>query len=144
MSDIKLIKYGIQVDVRSSVDTNRNPYIDCIKGIAIILMVVGHSGFQFSNWIYLFHMQLFFLCSGYCYVQKNINMFNWTKKKLHSLWWPNFVSVLLVSAFTNALLDLHIVAEGVFNRLSIAGFIKDILKAFLFGGAPAVGSQLVP
>ena len=84
-------------------------------------------------------MPLFFLCSGYCYVQKNIKMINWTKKKLRSLWWPNFVSVLLINVFSNVLLDLHIVAESAFSRFSVAGFIKNVFKAILFGG----GSQLL-
>lgn len=39
---------------------------DCVKGIAIILMVVGHSGCPMPvyNFIYLFHMGLFFFISG--------------------------------------------------------------------------------
>lgn len=28
-------------------------------------MVCGHSGFMHRNWIYLFHMALFFMASGY-------------------------------------------------------------------------------
>ena len=28
-------------------------------------MVGGHSGFPYRNWIYLFHMALFFMASGY-------------------------------------------------------------------------------
>lgn len=39
---------------------------DAIKGIGIILMVVGHSGcpIYIRNFIYLFHMGLFFYVSG--------------------------------------------------------------------------------
>lgn len=61
----------------------RNLYIDTIKGVAIILVVIGHciqfgsgadileSGFFFKDtlfkFIYSFHMPLFMLVSGYLY-----------------------------------------------------------------------------
>lgn len=38
----------------------RDTTLDCIKGYGICLMVCGHSGFPYRNWIYLFHMALFF------------------------------------------------------------------------------------
>lgn len=39
---------------------------DAVKGIGIILMVVGHSGcpMVMHDFIYLFHMGLFFFVSG--------------------------------------------------------------------------------
>lgn len=43
----------------------RYKVIDVIKGYGICLMVCGHSGAPFTNWIYLFHMALFFIASGY-------------------------------------------------------------------------------
>lgn len=53
-------------------DTNttreRNKWLDIAKGITIILMVVGHSSIpeRASNFIYAFHMPLFFIASGWC------------------------------------------------------------------------------
>lgn len=38
----------------------RNLVIDILKGLGIILMVAGHSGFPFTRFIYLFHMAIFF------------------------------------------------------------------------------------
>ena len=43
----------------------RNPVFDIMRGIGILLVVLGHAGFPFSGWIYLFHMPLFFLLSGW-------------------------------------------------------------------------------
>lgn len=42
-------------------------YISIAKALGIILMVIGHSGCPtvFIRFLYLFHMPLFFLCSGY-------------------------------------------------------------------------------
>lgn len=47
-------------------ENKRNPLIDYMKAIGIILMVMGHSGSPITLWIYLFHMSLFFIISGYC------------------------------------------------------------------------------
>lgn len=45
----------------------RKRYVDYIKGIAIILVVLGHinscNGFV-KAWIYSFHMPLFFVATG--------------------------------------------------------------------------------
>ena len=43
----------------------RDAVLDAMRGIGIVLMVVGHSGFGGSDFIYLFHMALFFMLSGY-------------------------------------------------------------------------------
>lgn len=46
--------------------------IDIIKGYCIVLMVMGHCRAPFKNWIYLFHMPVFFMVSGYCWKDKNV------------------------------------------------------------------------
>lgn len=50
----------------------RNLNIDISKGIAIILMVIGHSSYptELYKIIYSFHMPLFYLLSGY-FMNKN-------------------------------------------------------------------------
>ena len=47
----------------------RVDWIDITKGIAIFLMVCGHTGIpqSLSNWIWSFHMPLFFFISGLLY-----------------------------------------------------------------------------
>ena len=134
----------MDLQITGTENHTRNPYIDCTKGIAIILVVVGHSGFPYSDWIYLFHMALFFMCSGYCYTEKNNGIASWIRKKLQSLWLPNFISVAIVSASANILLDLHFYDADVINRFSMTNFAKDIAKALLFGGGESViGGKLV-
>lgn len=41
----------------------RIAYIDILRGIGILLMVMGHVGFgsRFSHYIHAFHMPLFFV-----------------------------------------------------------------------------------
>lgn len=61
-------------DKRIKLENNTRLYsFDCMKGIAILLMVLGHSlpnsnfGSYIHGFIYSFHMPLFFLISGYFY-----------------------------------------------------------------------------
>lgn len=57
---------------------NRTEWLDIAKGIGIILMVVGHSSIPkfASDFIYSFHMPLFFIASGWCT--------NWSKDRFCS------------------------------------------------------------
>lgn len=50
----------------------REPYIDCLRGTAIIFVVLGHlnPGMILETWIYSFHMFLFFFLSGYLFHPK--------------------------------------------------------------------------
>ena len=64
----------------------REEWVDCVKVVACVLVVLGHF-FQsmtkagiiaegtlwkwFDQMIYCFHVQLFFICSGYLYQRKN-------------------------------------------------------------------------
>lgn len=51
-------------------------HIDVLKGIGIILVVLGHlnPGIYLETWIYSFHMFLFFFLSGHIF-KKKTNLF---------------------------------------------------------------------
>lgn len=64
---------------------------DAIKGIAILLMVVGHSGCPsfLRNFIYLFHMGLFYYASGHFFKPCGIDgILPFLKKKIVGLYIP--------------------------------------------------------
>lgn len=50
-------------------DKGRVSWIDCAKGIAAVLMILGHTWFTESlkAFFYTFHMPLFFILSGYTF-----------------------------------------------------------------------------
>lgn len=58
----------------SSVNENRLLWIDVLKGIGIIFVAIGHiySNEMIFNWIYSFHMPLFFLAAGLVYKKRPI------------------------------------------------------------------------
>ncbi len=49
-------------------------WIDILKGLGIIFVVIGHvySNEVIYNWIYSFHMPLFFFASGYVYKKRSV------------------------------------------------------------------------
>ncbi|UKK61052.1 acyltransferase family protein [Prevotella communis] len=69
-----------------------NNYITVAKAIGIILMVIGHSGCPalLFRFIYLFHMPLFFFCSGIFFKEiiSKDNAFVFLKKRFVGLYVP--------------------------------------------------------
>ena len=58
-------------------------FIDWLKAIGIFLVIVGHMPMgdnMLRNWIYSFHMPLFFFASGFLYRQNN-DLLCFCKKK---------------------------------------------------------------
>lgn len=76
----------------------RNPIFSVCKAIGIILMVVGHAEAPeiVCNFLYTFHMPLFFIAAGYFFSEKNLSD-PWTfcKKRFKGLYLP-FVKWSLV------------------------------------------------
>lgn len=88
---------------------SRMQWLDIAKGIGIILVILGHAprdimrqqffgidfGYQF---IYAFHMQLFFIASGYlfCVSVNKYSVGKFMKKRVQSLLMPWLVYTLLI------------------------------------------------
>ena len=79
--------------------SQRNAYIDVARGIGIILLVLGHivtADTYIFNWIYSFHMPLFFFLSGMVVNEKNMNDFSaYIKKKNKTRLLPYFAITAL-------------------------------------------------
>ena len=68
------------------IGVQRNELVDIGKGIAIILMCIGHASCpeKLCEFIYLFHMPFFFIMSGYFFSMKNVEhpgTFVWRRVK---------------------------------------------------------------
>lgn len=80
--------------------TNRMQWLDVAKGITIILMVLGHTSIPkfVSDFIWAFHMPLFFIASGWCTNWKREGVCKFITKKVNSLLLPFVVySVIVLS-----------------------------------------------
>lgn len=99
----------------------RITWIDIVKGIGIILVVMGHSDNYFAQkYFFWFHMPLFFIISGYLFRPMKSN-FQLIKKRTFQLLIPYLSFGILLS------LILFL------NGFSLISFIKDIIKLF-YGG----------
>lgn len=74
----------------------RLSWLDILKGIGIILVVIGHiySNRTVSNWLYSFHMPLFFLAAGWVYKEKTV--ITDIKRRIQTIVVPYFSFGLLV------------------------------------------------
>lgn len=88
-----------------------NPAITYLKALGIILMVFGHSGTEqhVKDFIYMFHMPLFFFASGFCFKDKNLSSPKlYVQNKLKSIWWPYVKWGLLFLLLHNLLFHLNV------------------------------------
>jgi len=96
----------------------RKRYIDILKGIGVLLVIIGHLvdyNSPLKIWIYSFHMPLFFFISGFLYKKNNKNLKLFIKKKFKSLLIPYFI-FNIISLIFNPLYISNIdeVINGIF------------------------------
>lgn len=101
-------------------------HIDVAKGIGIILVLIGHIFHRgMIDFIYLFHMPLFFFLSGFTMSPQN--GLHFLSKKIKSLIVPYFSFLLLITT-------INVIDSIISGSLSL----KDIIKPYtssLYGGA---------
>ena len=132
----------------------RDASIDIAKGIGIILVVFGHTFqiYSVTNYVYAFHMPLFFLLSGYTFnVQKHLqDKWGFLRKNLLRLMIPYFgVAILsyILYVYTAPILSLPEITanNAAFGILSGNGInlpFNDVLwflPAFFFAGLIFLG-----
>ena len=92
---------------------DKKNHVAIAKAIGIILMVAGHSGMPstyIDNFIYIFHMPLFFFCSGYFFkeIYDYADLQRLIFKRLSSLYVPYLKWSLAFVLFHNLFYYLHL------------------------------------
>ncbi|MBQ8167670.1 MAG: acyltransferase [Lachnospiraceae bacterium] len=112
---------------------NRNENIDIIRGFAVVLMVLGHSVAAENlndidskcckvvfEYIYTFHMPLFFIIAGFCY-KRCVNYFEYVNKRVKRILVPyvvfSVVSIILRNIFSVFTLSKSNIGEDVISIL---------------------------
>lgn len=124
----------------------RNPVVSMVKGIAIVLVVVGHSlplDIWPRNIIYMFHVPLFFFVSGYCFKEKYLSDgVTFLRHRLRGLWWPFVKYGVPMVLLHNVFCSLHVygpLCDVVPYTLPQMG--KAVLMQFAMSGAePLLGA----
>lgn len=96
----------------------RDQYVDVVRGMAMVLVVLGHTLMPAMPYLYMFHVALFFFVSGYLFrwehAQAPVSFF---LRRLRRLWVPYALyaaaAVLLHNAFF---------AGGVYQAVAVGPF----------------------
>lgn len=130
----------LKLEKNNSIDKE---YWDIVKGVGIILVVVGHLCWDLTRYIYLFHLPLFFFVSGYLYNEDKYgdDPYLHVANRLKSSW-MKYVLVFWVLILTHNLwLDLKIawVYPGHYDITDIA---YEMVQALLGQGGESFGITL--
>ena len=111
-----------------------NEDMNIIKGICIILMVMGHAESPLNSFLYLFHMAAFIFVSGYFYNSKyDRNFILLVKKRLKSLYLPYVKYIIIFYILNNIFYNLKLV--GSYIEFDKSNFLK-IIRGILTFNAP--------
>ncbi|MBQ3558376.1 MAG: acyltransferase family protein [Agathobacter sp.] len=118
-------------------------YWDIVKGIGIILVVVGHFCWDLTQFIYLFHLPLFFFVSGYLYNEEKYgdNPYLNVAARLKSSW-MKYVLIFWVLIWTHNLwiqLKIAWVYPGIYD---IADIAREMIEALFGQGGESFGITL--
>lgn len=93
---------------------HRNETITMMKAFAILLMVTAHAGFYHQGQVFInmFHMPVFFFCSGYCFKEKYLtDARTFAMKRVKGIYWPYVKWSLLFLALHNVFFYLNIYSD---------------------------------
>lgn len=94
---------------------NRSSELDYMKGILIILVVWGHVHTPLTNWIYQFHIPVFFMISGFCWKTKHSNnvesMKHYVIGKIKRLYVPFIIMNVLFILLNNIFLHIGLITD---------------------------------
>lgn len=104
----------------------RIKWVDIAKGIAILLMIIGHEveSAHLYALIFSFHMPLFFILSGYTSSRVN----NWTKFRIKLK--RSFVRVWLLAAFMVLLYELE---TTIYAHINFSIFLRNVIHSIFWG-----------
>ncbi len=106
-------------------DTEREKlyYIDVLKGMGILMVILGHASFHryATYFVYLFHMPLFFIISGFLDRMKYDSLGEMLKKKSARLLYPYIVFGILIIVYNTFMDEIRgITTEGKLKKRVIA------------------------
>ena len=112
---------------------SRVAYIDIYRGIAILLMVMGHVDFgkEFDHYIHAFHMPMWFFISGFFFKDKGNRVSEFLKIKAKKI----FVPYVIFGLF-------HYLLAVLFIDSSRGLFHEEYIKTYLltnYAGFPITG-----
>ena len=94
--------YGVYAREAMENTCSRKIYVDLIKAFGIIFVVLGHANFAndyIKEWLYSFHMALFFFATGLTLKNSKFDTI-YISKKIQALLVPFFIWALIYSGYS--------------------------------------------
>lgn len=101
----------------------RNQYIDILKGIGALSIVMGHASgsitiggltLSVGKFVYLYHLAIFFFCSGYLY-KKGTDFGTYVLKRLKTLYVPFLKYCLAYLIMRNIFIRMGIIDANCYS-----------------------------
>ena len=133
----------------------RDKILDIMKALTIIMMVIGHTNCMFKGFIYLFHMAVFFMISGFFFDARRCAdtkyFLDGCRKRVIGLYFPYVIISEIYLCFNNILIKFNLYATSInvdeintithgstsaHEIMSITQILKRMVNVFLFFGNP--------
>lgn len=117
---------------------SRNLTLDIVRAIGIIAIVVGHSGSPITHFVYLFHIAVFIIVSGYFWKNENSqnisNLKSTLFNKIKKLYIPYIILNIIAVLLNNFLIDIKFYSFDNHYYFSLIDIFTNIIKILLFNG----------
>lgn len=126
--------------LKNKFNSQQSRVISIIKGLGIILMVIGHTNSPFRDFIYLFHMPLFYMISGFLFDPNKIyDKKTFLLKRLRRLYIP-FILWNISFIFLHNILYKY----GIYSTqyVGFEEYMFHVFKVILFTGTEPIFDPL--
>lgn len=113
--------------------TGRSLYWDIFKGLAIIMIVFGHTGHG-GAFVYLFHLELFFFVTGFLYNEMKYGdqPFTFLQKRIEGAW-PRYTVYSIFLALTHNYIVKHgLMAPGTDVHYALPQMLTSLFHGMIF------------
>lgn len=113
--------------------TGRSLYWDIFKGLAIIMIVFGHTGHG-GAFVYLFHLELFFFVTGFLYNEMKYGdqPFIFLQRRIEGAW-PRYTVYSIFLALTHNYMVKHgLMAPGTDVHYALPEMLTSLFHGMIF------------
>lgn len=125
-----------------SPSSSRSKFWDLMRGIGILSIVIGHSCAAAVQYVYAYHLAVFFFVSGFLYNEKKygLNPFGHVAAKLKSAWPKYMIYMSIFILMRNPFQKIGINAPG--NLYNRSYTLASLANSILFQGMEPMGGAL--
>lgn len=112
----------------TSISNSRLKWIDWMKALGIYLIVLGHFYSIGEKFIYVFHVPLFFLISGFLSKKEDYGQVFWKK-----LWYNLAVPMLIMAVVNFVYASIVQLYDGTFGWSTVYWFVRNVVFGMVAG-----------